>query len=335
MPSKSSARAPQESLPRLRIGFVLTDRFTLTAFAAFVDALRLAADEGDSSRPIDCRWSVLGERPGERVQASCGVTVEAWDSLDEPRRFDYIVVVGGLLQNGQVLVPGTIAFLQAAARLGVPLIGVCTGSFALAEAGLLDGYETCVSIFHRGQFGAKYPDLKFDSNRLFVIDRDRITCIGGASAVHVAAHLIEKHCSRVQALKSVRMLAAQQLLPSNAWQPEAVFTRESKDSLVREAMLLIEQDLADPQPLLPLFERGVGVRQLERRFTADVGISAREYRTRLRMSRARWMVESSDRPMTEIALECGFSDAAYFSRTFRSHFGIQPTNARRQARLES
>lgn len=329
----SAQTAPIEATrthPRLRVGFVLAERFTLTAFAGFVDALRLAADDGDDSKPVDCEWWVLGERRGARIQASCGVTVEAWDSLSDPRRFDYIVVVGGLLQNGLRLIPGTISFLQTAARLGVPLVGLCTGSFVLAQAGLLKGYRVCVSIFHEQAFSEQFPDLPVESSRMFIIDRDRITSCGGASVIHVAAHLIERHCSRVQALKCVRRLSEQQLLPSNAWQPEEVFTRPSRDTLVREGMLLIERDLADPYPLRPLIERGLGIRQIERRFIASIGISAREYRKLLRMSRARWMVENSDRTMTEIALDCGFCDGAYFARAFRAHFGVQPSAVRRE-----
>lgn len=85
---------------KLRIGFVLTPRFTLTAFAGFVDAVRLAADEGDRSRQINCEWSILGdERHG--IPSSCGAIVQPGFPMVDPSPFDYIVVVGGLLQGGQ------------------------------------------------------------------------------------------------------------------------------------------------------------------------------------------------------------------------------------------
>lgn len=87
------------SRPRLRVGFLLARRFTLSAFANFVDVLRLAADEGDRSRPILCSWRVIAEDPAP-VRSSCGVTVGPEERLGDPGRFDYIVVIGGLIEEG-------------------------------------------------------------------------------------------------------------------------------------------------------------------------------------------------------------------------------------------
>ena len=67
--------SPDPKPPRLRIGFLLTSRFTLSAYATFVDVLRLAADEGDGSRPIRCSWRVLSSDMAP-VQASCGARIE-------------------------------------------------------------------------------------------------------------------------------------------------------------------------------------------------------------------------------------------------------------------
>src|SRR3546814_2214324 len=77
---------------------------------------------------------------------------------------------------------------------------------------------------------------------MFVIDRDRLTCAGGTSVVHLASHLIEKHCGRAQALKSLRIMIEQQSLPAGAWQQEEIVTRTSQDSLVKRAMLAIRSE---------------------------------------------------------------------------------------------
>src|SRR3546814_14289402 len=83
-------------MPKLRVGFILAPRFTLAAFANFVDAVRLAADDGDRSQQIECEWEVLGE-PGEMIESSCGLHVPPWAVIETPERFDYTVVGGGLL----------------------------------------------------------------------------------------------------------------------------------------------------------------------------------------------------------------------------------------------
>jgi transcriptional regulator GlxA family with amidase domain len=316
----------------MNIGFVLAPRFTMTALAGFLDALRLAADDGDRSRQINCQWTIFGDE-ASNIRSSAGLAVIPWEPMSAPGRFDYIAVVGGLIHGGQKVLPGTNSFLRAAARAGVPLIGLCTGSFILARAGLLDGYEVCVSWFHRKEFEAEFPSLRVQSSRMFTLDRDRITCAGGTSVVHLAAHLIEKHCSRTDALKSLRIILEEQPLPSGAWQPEAIVTRQARDDLVRRAMLTIEQDIAAQIRLGDLAESlGSGLRQLERRFIADIGISLRDYRLHLRLGLAKRMLENTDGSITSIGLDCGFADTSYFSRAFARHVGMPPSAFRRQAR---
>ena len=318
--------------PKLRVGFVLAQRFTLTAFAGFVDALRLAADEGDRSRPLECSWEVLGD-PRTPIPSSCVASIQPWGEMENPERFDYIVVVGGLLHGGQKVVPGTHAFLRSAARAGVGLVGLCTGSFVLARAGLLDGYLACVSWFHRQDFEAEFPSLRLVSNRMFVVDRDRMTCAGGTSVVHLAAHLIEKHCGRALASKSLRILIEDQPLSSKTPQPESVVTRQARDNVVRQAMLTIEQKLAQPDLLVDISRAmGISMRQLERRFVNDVGITPRDYRLNLRLARAKCMIEHTDASITAVGFECGFGNCSHFSRSFTSHFNTPPSALRRAAR---
>jgi transcriptional regulator GlxA family with amidase domain len=324
----SSARS---TMQKLRVGFVLAPRFTLTAFAGFVDALRLAADDGDRSRRMRCDWDVLGR--GEAITSSCGAAIQPWAEMSDPSRYDYIVVVGGLLHGGQKVLPGTLSFLRQAARQGVALVGLCTGPLILARAGLLEGYDVCASWFHREDFLAEFPGLRVRSDKMFVVDRDRMTCAGGISVVHLAAYLIERHCGRAEAVKSLRILIEDAPLPSNPLQPAASLTRKPSDSLVREAMLIIEQNLSD----VSLFSRlpgalGVSLRQLERRFVADLGVTLREYRLQLRLARGKWMIEQTDRSITQIALDCGFNDCSHFSRSFRAQFDQTPSQLRGIAR---
>src|SRR3981081_2538295 len=85
--------------PPLRVGVVLAHHFTLSAFAVFIDHLRLAADEGDRSRPLHVQWSIMASRP-ESVPASCGVLLEPTSALLSPELLDYVVVIGGSLDHG-------------------------------------------------------------------------------------------------------------------------------------------------------------------------------------------------------------------------------------------
>lgn len=317
------------------MGFVLADRFTLSAFAGFVDVLRLAADDGDRSRPVRCRWTVLG-RAGEAIRSSCGLEVLPQGTYESVESFDYIVVVGGLLHGGQRLVPGSQAFLQRAAAAGVPLVGVCTGSFVLARAGLLADHVVSVSWFHRDEFTAAFPQLRVAADRQYVIDRQRITCAGGTSVVHLAAELVERHLGRAAATKSLRILIQEPQAASRALQPEPVLTRPARDHLVRKAMLLLEDGLNGHTSVAAVAAAsGLSVRQLERRFRADIGLTPGEFKLRLRLERAAWLLEHTDLSITRVAIDCGYGDASHFSRAFAARFGCRPTVLRRQTREEA
>lgn len=314
--------------PKLRVGFLLAPRFTLTAFAGFVDALRLAADEGDRSRSALARWAILDAGDGP-VTSSCGATVSPNAPLERPEQYDYLVVVGGLLHGGQRVAPRFAAFLREAAAAGVKLVGLCTGSFVLARAGLLDGYLSCVSWFHREEFAAEFPHCKLITNQMYVIDRDRLTCAGGTSVVHLAAHIIERSISRASAMKALRIMIEEQPLPSRTLQPEEVMSVRSKDTVVRKAMLLIEQRLNSPAPIEELCQPlGIGRRQLERRFQQDVSLSPIEYRNKLRIERARWLLQNTDLDVIEVSYECGFQDGASFSRFVRKELQMSPRQLR-------
>ena len=319
--------ADEQTVPPLRVGFLLAPRFTLTAFAGFVDALRLAADDGDRSRPRFCRWEILGtEGP---LVSSCGATVAPTASMETPESYDYLVIVGGLLHGGQQIPDSMYAFLRDAAAKRVPLVGLCTGSFVLARAGLLDEHLTCVSWFHREAFAAEFARLRILSNQMFVVDRDRLTCAGGTSVVHLAAYLIEKAIGRASAVKALRIMIEEQPLPSRTLQPEEVLSERSTDTVVRKAMLLLEQQLHSSQPIEQLCEPlGIGRRQLERRFRRDVGLSPAGYRQRLRMERARWLLQNTDLEVTEVAFECGFHDNTHFARVVRRLLGTTPSHVR-------
>lgn len=324
--NKPMTVAIPETKPRM--GFLLMPRFTLVAFAGFVDALRLAADDGDRSRQHLCSWTILGDEDAP-VASSCGVSVKATAPIESPENYDYLIVVGGLLHDGQQVGRSVYSFLREAAACGVKLIGLCTGSFILARAGLLDGHLACVSWFHREQFSTEFPGCRVTSNQMYVVDRDRLTCAGGTSVVHLAAHLIEKSISRASAVKALRIMLEAQPMPSRTLQPEEVLSTRSTDTVVHKAMLLLEQDLQSPASVEQLCEPlGLGRRQLERRFQRDIGLGPAEYRNKLRLERAHWLLQHTDLDVMEVGLECGFQDSANFARVVRRVFGASPREVR-------
>ena len=139
----------------LRIGFILANDFTLSAFSLFVDTLRLAGDEGDRSGKVHCDWDVLSAN-GHLIRSSTGVEVAPTATFADPRRFTHVAVVGGLLRDPEPVGAAALAYLRKAAQENVPLIGVCTGTFILARAGLMRARKVCVSWYHLDEFRSEF-----------------------------------------------------------------------------------------------------------------------------------------------------------------------------------
>lgn len=324
--SPSTDAAPR---PRLRVGFLLARRFTLSAFANFVDMLRLAADEGDRSRPILCSWRVIAEDTAP-VRSSCGVTVGPEERLGDPGRFDYIVVIGGLIDESGGLPPEEIAFLRRAAAARVPLVGVCTGAFILHDAGLMNGYRCCVSWFHHDDFLERFDGIVPVSDRLFVEDRDRLTCSGGASSAHLAAHLIDRHVGRAAARKSLHIMIIDEAMAADDPQPGLPLDLKTRDPLVRRALLVMQQNLDTPPGVAAIAARlGVSRRKLERHMREALGLTPAEAFTRVRLAHARFLLARPEHSVTHVAAEAGFCDVSHLIRVFRRHEGMTPEAWRR------
>lgn len=317
---------------RLSVAFVPLPNFTLVPFAGFIDVLRLSADEGDRSRPRACQWSIMASdlRP---VRSSCGATVSPWEVLDSPGRFDFIVVAGGLLRRAgeRILDTPTAAFIRQAYKEGVGIIGICTGSFALAEAGLLRaGSRCCVSWYHYQDLQERFPDLQPVADRLWVRDGRIITCAGGTAAIDLAATLVEAHLGGSSAQKSLHIILVEGPRSASAAQPQPPNTIAVSDARVRRAMLLMEQNLSAPLPAEALAAQvSISKRQLERLFRKELGASLQDFGRDLRLSYAVWMMTRGTGRIGDVAVHCGFADAAHFSRVFRQEFGVTPSAAQR------
>ena len=182
----------------------------------------------------------------DEIDSSCGVNVRPWETFREPREFDYIVVVGGLLHQGPIASKTVQDYLRLAAKQRVTLVGLCTGSFALIRAGLMSGRRCCVSWFHYQDLLAEFTDVIPVADRLYVDDGDRITCSGGTVAADLASLIIERHLGRDWARKSLSILGMDEARSSNAAQPRPTNEYTVKDERVKRALLIMQQNMERP-----------------------------------------------------------------------------------------
>ena len=183
----------------------------------------------------------------------------------------------------------------------MPLVGVCTGAFILHRAGLMQGYRCCVSWFHHGDFLAEFEGITPVSDQIFVVDRDRLICSGGASSAHLAAWLVDRHVGRAAATKSLHIMIMDDARTGEVPQPGLPVELSTDDPLVRHALALMRQSMEAPLTVERLAERvGVGRRALERHFRAALGPSPAAADRTIRLAQGRFLLERGDSSITRI-----------------------------------
>lgn len=321
--------------PTIRVGFILSPQFTLLPFAAFIDSLRHAADESDYSRQIYCTWKILAERLDEPIRASCGSLILPEQELKEFGDLNFIVVVGGLLPACLNLSEAHRSFIRHAYDSGITVVGLCTGSFILADLGLLDGRRCAVHHEHQAAFRKLFPKVEVVSDEMYISDRGVLTCLGGTSALDLAFHLIDSHCGKARAVKGLTSLLIERQrsasrFPHRAYGHLAVCGSRK----VETAIEIMERHIATPYPIGVLADKvGCSERELCRLFAKYGNESPAETWRNIRLAQGHWLLLNSDRGIAQIASECGFSDAAHFSRWFKATYKETPDAFRRRRRI--
>ncbi|MGB9984467.1 GlxA family transcriptional regulator [Herbaspirillum sp. AP21] len=314
---------------QLSVAFLLWPGFPLLSLAGFCDALRLAADGVESNPSLRCSWSIIGLQ-GEQVQASCGISVAVQSPLPEPGQFDYIVVIGGPLSRLDDINAGYWHYLHSAAAADLPLVGLGTGSFVLARAGLLDDRVACVHSFHHEDYRRLFPQQRVISHTDYLIDGKRITCAGGIAVIELASQLIRIHCGPERAAKVIHQMTVNHGGPLLLGERRHVLGELSvQDVAIRHCIMLMEENLELPLSIATLADHvDLSSRQLARKFHEELGVAPQEFYRRMRLRYGRWLLLTTEKSITDIAYECGFADASHFIRGFKEAYGTSPARLR-------
>ncbi len=316
---------PEPSVRPLRVGIVLLDQFTLTAFAGFLDVLRLAADYGGLSRQILIHWHVMS-LDGEARRSSAGTLHVELTDLDPAAGFDYIAICGGNSYVDAAPSRRLSRWLREAADQGVILLGICTGTFAIAQADLVGHQAVCVHWNVIDEFRRQFPKVKCNVDNLFIDTGRLITCAGSTAAIDLGLHLLKRHYGREKAQQVLRHMMLHSIRPARL--PQAHFhidLDQVSDLRIHKAVHYIEQRIDDAPSVEDIAQHvGVGARQLERVFKASLGMTPASLHRLMRLQYGKWLVTNTNDSITDIALSCGFSDSSHFSRAFKALFSMAP-----------
>ena len=320
---------PPDIEPDMRVGFILSPRFTLTPFAAFIDSLRHAADEADFSRQIYCHWKIVAPTL-EPVTASCGVEVRPHALLPDDMEFDHLVVVGGLLPASLAHPDETLRYVRDAYEHNTTVVGLCTASFVLARAGLLEDRRCALHFEHINHFKRMYPRALPEADLSFVSDNGIITSPGGTSAIDVALMLIETCCGKARAVKALTSLLVDRHRAAHHMQHRPYgHIANCGNRHVERAVSLMERHLSNPLSVGELARRlNISERELSRVFAKHADDTPATLSRKIRLAHGHWLLVNTTRTVTQIAADCGFTDAAHFCRWFKSVYGETPSRFR-------
>ena len=307
-----------------RFVFVLLDKFTLLSFASAIDCLRLANRHmgGDHYS-----WILVGEG-GDMVSCSTNTTFKLDDDLAELRRDDTIVLCGGTSIQ-QATTKKLLNWLRREARKGPPIIGLCTASFCMAKAGLLDGKRATIHWENQDSFAEEFDEVEL-SKSVFTIDTNRMTTAGGTSSIDLFLKLIAQDLGEdvanwvadQQIYSSIRTDQDTQRLSV----PTRIGVRHPKLSMVIQMM---EANIEEPiSPSLLAKDVGMSTRQLERLFRRYLNRSPKRYYMELRLQKARNLLMQTDMSVINVALACGFASPSHFSKCYRAHYETTPYRER-------
>lgn len=312
--------------PTRRYGFLLVDKYSMIAVSSAIEPLRMANRLSNSNL---YEWPVF-TLDGQPIPASNGLMITPNSSLEEAKNLDALFICAGVDVAG-VYTKQLQAALHKTARQKIKLGGLCTGTYLLARAGLLDGYKCTIHWENMASMREDFPQVLIN-DELFELDRDRYTCAGGSAPLDMMLKLISDVsggklsaniseqfiCDRIRGRHDRQRTPLQQHLGLS--QPKLI-----------EAITLMEANIEEPMSIDELsILVGVSRRQLERLFQKYLTCVPTRYYMDLRLNCARRLLLQTSKSVIDVSLACGFVSPPHFSKCYRDYFGIPPRDERQQ-----
>jgi transcriptional regulator GlxA family with amidase domain len=202
------------------------------------------------------------------------------------------------------------------------------GVFFVADASLLDGFECAVHPESRAMMAEVFPHVKV-SSRAYVVDRQRVSCAGANSSLRMMLQLIRQTGGEALVGAIEEILRCDESGDASDLPPVFVETDPTLPESLKLALELMWQNIEEPLTIDELAACvKISKRQLERRFCSFLGATPTRYYLELRLTRARQLIQQTNRSVTEIAVATGFVSSPHFQRRFRDFFGVPPGSYR-------
>ncbi|UPG92566.1 GlxA family transcriptional regulator [Luteibacter aegosomatissinici] len=270
---------------------------------------------------------------GGEVRSSIGVSVtteKATHDIDA----DTWMVSGIVNPLAHPSPPGELAFISHAAKRARRTVGLCTGTFVLAEAGLLEGRRVTTHWAYADELRKRCGGAQVEADRIFIIDGPIWTSAGLTAAMDLALGMVDKDLGPELASSVAHVLVMHHRRAGGQSQHSELLKMAPKSDRIQTALEYARKNLAKALSVDDLAEAAhLSPRQFSRVFQAETGHSPAKAIERLRIEQARNLIERGRHSLEVIARETGFRDRKHLREAFVRGYGVTPLSLRRGARM--
>ena len=308
----------------LHIGFVTFPDFGAMGLAALSTFEHANLAKGERVYEV----TLLSETGGPmRSSAGFAVMTEAFGDAV----FD-TVIIGASTRLAEPT-PGVVAFIRLSMRTARRIAAPCTGAFALAAAGALDGRRATTHWLFARELETRYPRLKLDADRIFIVDGPIWTSAGVSASIDLALAMVEKDLGAEIAHTVARRMVVYHRRSGGQSQFSTLLELEPKSDRIQRVLDYANRNLKSPLSVEELANAAaLSPRQFSRAFRAETGQPPAKAVERMRVEAARVLIEQGRHTMDAIAEETGFGDRERMRRSFLRMLGQTPQTIRRNAK---
>lgn len=315
----------------MHVTLLLADHCSAASATMALEILRAANLFADAGEPLF--EVVVASYDGLPVPSLSGQTLQAEVALEQVARTDLVLIPGFLFTLREAL-PGFHRYrdwLRQQHAQGAVLAAMCTATFMLAEADLLDGTRATTHWAFAELFRRRYPDALLDERQILCEDNRLISSGGASAAMDLLLHLVRRFASL-----ELAQLCSRYLLIDNVRSEQSSYVLWSMPKSHGDADILRVQNWLDEhfgQPLLidELAVRfGFGVRNFKRRFKEATGYTPLAYLQTLRLEKAKQLLETTRMSLDSITFAVGYEDSNSFRRLFQQRVGLLPAAYRKK-----
>jgi transcriptional regulator GlxA family with amidase domain len=279
---------------------------------------------------FDIELVALSKRP---IDFGDAITLRPHASVLTARKPDLILVpsAGDNVLESMESLRAFIPWLQACAAQGARIVSLCTGAFLLAESGLLDGRAATTHWFFADLFRTRYPKVDLRCERLIVDEGNVITSGAATSFLDLVLYLVELYSGHDAAVLTAKVLLIE--MGRSSQLPYTVFSARKMHGdrrILRVQEFIEAHDHREFKIDSLAAHAGMSVRNFDRRFRDAVGETPSAYLQKIRIEKARRLLENGTQTVEEIASAVGYEDERSFRRLFRALTDLSPTAYRRK-----